>query len=412
MKKVLIVSYYFPPINMIAAKRFGTMCKYFESYGYEPFILTTKHNRSVWLNVKMDLEVPIDRNHILEIGKAGSNNMVNSLVGKIILNTLEKRHIKSRTINANAIGWFEYVRDTIEIKQLPDIDIIIGTFPPMEDLFVTRYLAKKMCIPYLVDIRDLISDYTETIEGYKPATKLDCIIEKEIITKSEGIITVTPGFRDILRKRYPNKKSKVVFNGWSTSPKINEEENTERKYLYYAGSLYSHRVESFELLIKCLKKINNNTEDKIYFIVRSIGPAYLDAQAKKIVYQEKMQAYVSILEATSEDIVRQEQERAFINVVLSTVHEQDKSLMTTIPGKVYELMAEDKPVLAIVSNKSDVAKVLHYTEKGIATISENEIIEFISDNYKRYVGNNRISYFSRKKQAERLCKFMDKVLNK
>ena len=46
MKKILIVSYYFPPLNLIAAKRYGTMCKYFEEYGFEPYIITTKHDRA------------------------------------------------------------------------------------------------------------------------------------------------------------------------------------------------------------------------------------------------------------------------------------------------------------------------------------------------------------------------------
>ena len=41
MKKVLIVSYFFPPLNIIAAKRYGTMSKYFIKNGYEPYVLTT-----------------------------------------------------------------------------------------------------------------------------------------------------------------------------------------------------------------------------------------------------------------------------------------------------------------------------------------------------------------------------------
>ena len=38
MKKILIVSYYFPPLNAMASKRYGYMCKYFRENGYEPEI--------------------------------------------------------------------------------------------------------------------------------------------------------------------------------------------------------------------------------------------------------------------------------------------------------------------------------------------------------------------------------------
>ena len=85
MKNVLIVSYYFPPINMIAAKRYGTMCKYFEKYGYKPYILTTRHNRSVWLDVKMELELPVNKDQIIRIGKPEENCVVDNFAIKIVL---------------------------------------------------------------------------------------------------------------------------------------------------------------------------------------------------------------------------------------------------------------------------------------------------------------------------------------
>lgn len=410
MKKVLIVSYYFPPINVVAARRYGSMCKYFAKYGYEPYVLTTSFGRNPGLDARLDLELPLDKSRVIRIGNSKNNSEIGSFLGNFVMNVLDSGKIMSRTLAWEVIGWYERVKRDLDLERIRDMDIIVATYPAMGNLYVARYLSKKLKCPYIADIRDLISDYTETTEGYRNCKWLDGFIEQYILRMAGGIVTVTPGFRDILRKRYPGKRFQVVFNGWDDKRTAETTLKAADKYLYYAGSLYLHRLESFELLVKCLKKINAGDHEKYKFIVRSIGPKELDIKAVNLIKREKMQEYVSILPSVSGDIVRQEQKQACINVVLSTVHQDDRALMTTIPGKVYELLNEDASILAIVPKGSDVEKVLQYTHKGITSVLEDEITEFIMRSSKEYTGNGNIAYFTREKQAARLCRFMDKVL--
>lgn len=410
MKKVLIISYYFPPINIVAARRYGSMCRYFAKYGYEPYVLTTSFSRNSRLNACLDLELPIKKEQIIRIGNSMTNADISGFWGKLCMNFMDSCKIMSRTLAWEVIGWYEKVKRDLDLERIRDIDIIVATYPAMGNLYVAKYLSKKLKCPYIVDIRDLISDYTETTEGYRSCKWLDAVIEKYILHTAGGIVTVTPGFRDILRKRYPGKCYKVIFNGWDDAKAVQAAPKEVTPYLYYAGSLYLHRLESFELLVRCLKKINAGENGKYKFIVRSIGPRELDIKAVNIVKREGMQEYVNILPSVSGDIVRQEQKGACINVVLSTMHEEDEALMTTIPGKLYELLNEDVPILAIVPQGSDVGKVLQYTQKGIISIAENEIIDFILQGNESCNGNGNIAYFTRERQTARLCGFMDKVL--
>lgn len=411
MKNVLIVSYYFPPINMIASKRYGTMCKYFAEYGYKPYVLTTNHDRNTIYNVGLDMELPIAKEQIIHIGKNTSNAIVKSVFGSIVNSFLVKQKYTSRTMGSINFGWYEKVKSDINIEKIKDIDIIVGTYPDMCNLFVAHYLSKVLKCPYIVDIRDLISDYTEVPDGYKRTKWIDCIIERYILSGSSGIVTVTKGFENILKHRFSGKKFKVVYNGWDCKV-CNKRVAGGEKYLYYAGSLYQHRMESFSLLVRCIKKINEKQNEKIRFIVRSIGPEKLDIQARQIIKQNKMQEYISVLAAENENTVRKEQESAYINVVLSTIYKEDKALMTTVPGKVYELLSMNSPVLAIVPQNSDVDRILRYTNKGLASISEEEIINYILYKSGKYSGNGKENFFSRKRQALRLCRFMDEVLEK
>ncbi len=414
MKKVLIVSYYFPPIEVIAAKRFGTMCKYFEENGYKPYVLTTKIDGNLGVDVGRKLELPIDKKQIIQIGSDRTNGEIENICAKSFVDILTHNKYISRTISAIEFGWYEKVKNNINLAELSEIDIIIATYPTMGALYIANYLSRKLECPYIVDIRDLISDYSETEKGYKKIGLLDQIIEKYILDKACGIVTVTPGFRDILKARHPNKTFCVVFNGWDGQKKevVNVSNENNEKYIYYAGSLYLHRLESCELLIKCIAKINDEKKERIKLIIRSIGPKKLDRKLRNIVQQNGMQEYVSVLGAADERIVKKEQRNAYINVVLSTIHEDDRALMTTVPAKVYELLITQPPTLAIVPRCSDVGRILHYTNKGMATVAEDEIIDFIQKDCKRYTGNKNVNYFTRKRQAERLCNFMNKVLEK
>lgn len=414
MKKILIVSYFFPPVNMIASKRYGTMCKYFEENGYMPYVLTTKHDEATAEGMRLDLNIPIDKEQIIQIGSVRRNDGPQNFGLNIITELLKHYKYYSRTIGTGDIGWYECVKAEEKLEMLKGIDVIIGTFPPMSNLFIALWLSKKLNVPFIAEVRDLISDYSSMPIGYKHAFWIDRVIERNVLKKAAAIVPVTFGFKEILKARYPKKKMRVVYNGWDGEwiDAKNEQEIRTEKYLYYAGSFYLHRLDSFQLLVSCLKKINAHREEKIKFIVRSDGPAALTVKARQIVQQEKMAEHVRVLGSVSEDVVRKEQEKAYINIVLSSIHSDDKALMTTVPGKVYELLKVRAPVLAVVPECSDVAKVLKYANKGIASIREKEIIEFIAKKHDDYAGNQKVDFFSRRNQAKRLCGFMDSLLEK
>ena len=211
MRKALIVSYYFPPINMIASKRYGTMCRYFEEYGYKPYIITTTPDTSCFWKVGFDLDLPVAKEQIIRIGRMRNDVKVKSRHTRLLLELMKKLNIRSRTITSSSIEWYNEVKEKIDISQLQDIDIIIGTFPPMENLFVAKYLSKKLGCPYVAEIRDLISDYAELDRRPVLGRILDLLVERNILRQAKGIISVTAGFRNILKKRYPDKMHKVIY---------------------------------------------------------------------------------------------------------------------------------------------------------------------------------------------------------
>lgn len=409
MKKVLVVSYFFPPLNNMGAKRFGTMCKYFKEYGYETIVLTSNSHANSFLNTKLDLSIPEGIHQIIRIGRTGVSYIPETVSSQMVVQWINQSDRQSRTLSSATLGWYEKVKREIDLLQLNNIDIIIGTYPPMENLLVASYLSRKLKCPFVTDIRDLITEYSENTSNQKRSFIIDSIAEKVILHRAAGIVPATKGFADILRKKYPKSRIKVIYNGWEDREERTKIRGAEVGYLYYAGALYSHRLESFRLLIDCLKEVLVFKE--IRMKIRSIGPETLDMKMKKMIRDNDMEDHIELLEAVEEGIVKREQANAGINIVLSSICGENQALLTTVPGKLYEILKEEAPILAVTPETSDMAHIINKTEKGIATVSKGKIIDFILNADRNYSGNQYVDFFSRKNQAKRYCRFLDSILS-
>lgn len=414
MKKVLIVSFYFPPANTIASKRYGCMCKYMRENGYEPYVLT--------VNTKGDLEVPVSEKNIIRIGKAKSGTaFLNkeerlNLKQSLIFEMIEASKLVFRSIDKASVTWVNQVKENFNTikERFGGADIIVGTYGPIANIMCAKYLSKKLNIPWAAELRDLISQYEEDIpEGYRKSKILDFLHEYYLLRTSSGIVTATKGFKKILKPIY-KKKMKVVYNGWDRANR-NEDLKLDKileesQYLYYAGYLYEHRLKSMYLFLNAFDKLQDKN---IKFVIRSTGPQSSDIKLRSYIKKKNLQDRVFIKETCSDLQVKYEQDKAVINIVFSDTQEDKPYLLATIPGKVMELISADSPILTIANPKSEIADILKNTQKGIVSDNEREIIEFIREDYKKYKGNaDMINRYSRKYQAKRLCRFLDEILCK
>lgn len=410
MKNVLIVSAHFPPLNTMAAKRYGYMCKYMEENGYKPYILTQRARGGAYLNVKMDLASPVFKEQIIRIGELGINYSIDDPVINQLIAEYKKEHVFSRVVEENSLGWFYKVKKELDLSKLQNIDIVVGTFPSVCNLLVAGYIAEKLVVPYVAEIRDLISDYEEDKTRNEVWNEREVFLEKSILDCAAGIITVTNGFSRIMKERYPNKRVATIYNGWdeeNVGENVSSPPVTVEKYMYYAGTLYEHRVESIKLLIDTIYEYDLDIKLKI----RSVGPEYLEIKLKKYISSLEMSNRVEVLSAAPECIVKEEQSKALINLIISSLNQDDVALMNTIPGKVFELIKLQQPVLAIANKKCEINEILERTRKGTTLCSKEQIKNFLINEYKEYEGTREdVSFFSRKTQSHFLCRFLDELV--
>lgn len=320
MKRVLIVTWYFAPSSRMGAKRYGFMCKYFEENGYEAYVVTVPISTISDGDVRTGLQIPLSLEHIIEVNFYKDKMYFTSAILKLF--KILKLH--SRTIEPTHF-WLGNAKKTISITQLREIgfDAVIGSYGPMVDLYIARYLAEKLNCKYIVDIRDLISDYNEKLpQGHRWASRLDYMIEKMLINPADGIITVNPQLTKDMHKRYPQKNIVTVYNGWDGECTSYSDHVTDR-YLYFAGTMYEYMIDSLIILFKAMKIVNER--ENIKMIIRCVGAQ--SAKVKQIIRKMKIKNIVSSLPPVSENIVNEERRKSYINVVLNSINKEDYEAM-------------------------------------------------------------------------------------
>lgn len=406
MRKVLIISFFFPPANCIASQRFGTMCRYFEEYGYEPYILTAHSLSQAYMGTDLENYVPESR--IIRIGRLGYPYTCTSVSTIMMCQYIQKRGLRTNTLLPSSMGWYEKVRRELDLCLLKDIDIVIGSFPPIAPLLLAKYISNKIHCPYIVDMRDAMTEYPDFTDSHKNCRMLDSVMERYVYKEAAAVVPVGKEFCGQLKERYPRKAFKVVYNGWDKYEGGNRKTDMEGKYLYYAGTIYEHCFNCLKLVFKAIKNVSDDMEIKMY--IRSTNSEETGQQLKCLIEEEGLQEKIFLMTAADRGTVDAEQRKAYINVILNTISEDSRYMMSVVTGKIFENIQAPPPVLAISPKGSAIAKILDWTNKGTAANSVSEIEKFIRNPHEYPGKESAVYFFSRKNQARIYCKFMDDIL--
>jgi glycosyltransferase involved in cell wall biosynthesis len=210
--KILIIAYYYPPINTGGTLRPLKWAQYLPQWGHEVTILTHTYNKN-----KTEPGPP----QIIRFRDISCNKRRPNLYKKgqwLIL--------RSFTETLNILGiyhsiytWWKrkVIKNSETIIQQAQPGIIIATYPPVETLEIGLHLAKKYNIPLISDFRDgLMFEPIEIkrINQYRCIRKRYSEIETEAAEQSTAITTVSQPIMDYFEKKYHPKHSAVISNAF------------------------------------------------------------------------------------------------------------------------------------------------------------------------------------------------------
>jgi len=212
MKKILLVSYYWPPLGGPGSLRPVKFARYLPEFGYEPMVLTRK---SIPYH-SMDKELGDQVKHIKTM-------RTESLDPARLLHIMGMRHYRPKPWHLPAkqamnfpdhkILWLPFAFNAARERKF---DYIFVTAPPFSAFLSGYYLTRVLSKPLILDFRDAWLEFP--FLPYKTRMKKAYVShwEEKLVELASLIIVVDNNIKEKLLERYPHieKKIFVIPNGY------------------------------------------------------------------------------------------------------------------------------------------------------------------------------------------------------
>lgn len=291
-----------------------------------------------------------------------------------------------------------------------EIDTIITSGPPHSLHLIGLALKERTKAYWIADFRDpwTTIGYHNKLKLSASAAKKHKELESIVLNEADQILVTS----QTTKKEFEvltTKPIEIITNGFDVE-KVARQPLDEKFSIAHIGSFLSERNP--RILWKCLKEIiKENPDFKKDFELKLIGAVsqeVLDALA-----EFRLNSYVNNLGYVSHKTAVEHQKKSQVLLLVEINSEDTKSI---IPGKLFEYMASERPILAIGPEGSDFASIIKETNTG-AFFHYDEfdaLKERILAYYAAYKEDNLKTYavglqqYSRKSLTEKLSKIIRK----
>ncbi len=373
-KKVLIITYYWPPGSGPGVQRFLKMSGFLGDFGWEPIILTVKNGSYPSSDESLLNDIP-ENLKVYRTKTIEPFTIYNKLTGKkgkqigvgMIGLQDKKSFIKklSLFIRANLFlpdarrGWIPFaVKQAKKIHKQHKPDAIVTTGPPHSTHFIGLKLKNQLDIPWLVDMRDPWSNnfFNKSLPRTNRTKKLEKNYEDKILGSADYVTTVSPGMKEEFKDR--NSNIDIIYNGFDQKDIPEPTAYQSEKFsLAYIGNLKPN--QNVKALWEAISELCEEIEGfRNHFQISLTGnyDSSIEEELKKynILKITNLHPFVPHSEATQ--IMNRSQMLLFI-----VPHAEDNHLIIT--GKLFEYIATRSPILSIGPIRGDASKILEESER-------------------------------------------------
>lgn len=376
MRRLLFITYYFPPSSGPGVQRVLKFVKYLGDYGWQPTVLTVRPEDAAFPNIDdaLSAEIPdaIDvvrtqawDPYALYARLQGKDKSETVGVGFVGESTLTWKQHMARWVRANIflpdarVGWVPYAKRAAEqLVKEQTFDAVFSSGPPHSTHLIGYHIAQRQDLPWMADFRDPWTgiDYISELPMSALAKGWDARLEKKVLQRANRVLTVSPDMKRRL-EAHVRARYEVVENGFD--PADFEEQPPpllSRFTLSYIGNLNAARNPEALWKALTLEQTQACRNDLRIRLIGNVDPVALASAEQSGVAGNIIQGdYRPHAEA-----IHAMRESALLLLVINRV-EGAEGIMT---GKLYEYIASGRPVLAIGPPKGDAAAVLQATGAG------------------------------------------------
>lgn len=391
-QRVLIIIYYWPPAGGPGVQRWLKFVKYLPEYGIEPVVYIPENptypliDNGLMADVRED--TTILKNKIIEpyawasaFSKGNTKKISSGIIpDKKKQSALQKLMLWVRGnlfIPDARVFWVKpSIKYLSKYIQENGIDIVITTGPPHSLHLIGKGLKEKLGVKWLADFRD-----PWTTIGYHKELKLSVsaeakhkTMEKDVLNTADAILVTSPTTKKEF-EALTSKPVSVITNGYDVE-KSAKQPLDEKFSIAHIGSFLSERNP--RILWKALKElVKENAEFKAAFELKLIGA--VSQEVLNAIAEFKLDKYVNNLGYVSHAEAVAQQRKSQVLLLVEIDSEDTKCI---IPGKLFEYMVSERPILAVGPKGADFADIMQSTNTGVfVTYDEKDKLKQAILNY-------------------------------
>lgn len=360
MKKVLFVSYFFPPLGGGGVQRILQTARYLPRFGWKPTVLTVEGGD--WTSTdtaglaRIPPEIKVERTSYTTAARLKARffgGPRNTSVSQLPTSGWEAPAASSRDHVVRKLrwlwqtpdeflGWYPYaVRRGISLLASEKHDAIVSSGPPWTSHLIGRSLALKTGLPWLADFRDGWTLMVRNPHGAGIQFRIECWLEKKVLNQADAVVFTNEQMqRDYIEKRsLPSEKAWTVTNGFDPEEFSGEVLPSSDFVIYYAGTTFAgQRLE--KLFPAIARLIHRHPQLNIRIEYAGTEGKALMVEAERAGLGLK---YVDLGYLPHGETIRQMRSASLL-VQPAFDGEIARSMY---PGKLFEILAAGRPILYV-----------------------------------------------------------------
>jgi glycosyltransferase involved in cell wall biosynthesis len=413
MKKVLFISYFWPPSGKASLHWPLDIIRHLPKDEIDPIILTVEEETfaqkdesllskvdPAWKVIKSKALEPFDLYRIFT-GKKKNEKLVSSETISIENKSLTHRvalWIRLNLFIPDArVGWnFTAIKAAINFIKKERIEGIVSIGPPHSSHLIGLKLSKRFNIPHIPVLIDPWVDivYYKNLKRSTITKMVDNHFEKSVLHNAKHVVFVNNSTEEDYQNKYDfiRNKSTVLYWGYDEeafkslplNPLPKEEDFLKNgKTIVHAGNMFAYQnPKNFWKQIKIENDKGNKIEIRFVGSVDKEILEYLDSIGLK----EKVQlmGFLPYQEMIKEIL------HADTLLVCSTEPRH-------VPGKLFEALRTGNPIIAFGDNNEEVKKIIEDANAGMMFRYDESGEEFLLNYHHFKTKIERVKLFDRRK---------------
>ncbi len=439
-KKVLVVTYYFPPSGGAGVQRTLKFVKYLPAYGWQPVVLTARNADYPAYDLTLEREVPAEarvyRTRIVEpyrlyrrlTGRRADEAMD---IVSLTRDERQRRSFKERVAEAvrawvfipdARVGWVPFaVRGGLCVVRQELVAAIYSSAPPYSCHLIGLCLKLITGLPWVADFRDSWVGWLSAAQRPLLPRAVDCYLEHLVLARADAILTVTRGVADDLASRHPRLRDgrwRHLPNGYDGADYegLTPLPHPGRLVITYTGSLYGHRNP--EALLRAVKQLAAEVPSlRRHLVLRFVGRT--GGFVEEMLRDPSLQGIVELVPY----VPHTESLRFLLSSdLLLLIIDDAPANKGIVTGKLYEYLGARKPILALAP-EGEAASLIRSLGAGfvVPPHDEHRIACALKEIYESWqagtlrlsaVDSARAAAFDRRVLTKQLAAVLDEAATK